>query len=94
MTIQIQLQPDLPADARVIVIPVEKDGLSRITWGDREDTRSLAEGAAAANRFTGEAGTSLELFTGGTDLRHLVLLGVGGGDEPDWEKAGGASTLR
>lgn len=97
MTIQIQFKPSPPADARVLVLPVEKDGLSRVAWGAREGMRAVAEGAAAANRFDGEAGKLVELFAaaeGGGEVRHLVLLGVGSGDEPDWEKAGGALTAR
>ena len=93
MSITIQFQPIVPADAAVAVLPIEKDGLDRANWGAHDALRSLAAGAAAANRFTGEAGTMLELFAG-DPVRHFVLLGVGGGDEPDLEKAGGALTAR
>ncbi len=93
MSITIQFQPTLPADAPVVVLPVEKDGIDRLAWGARDALNTLAQGAAAANRFTGEAGVLLELFAG-DPVRHVVLLGVGGGDEPDWEKAGGALTAR
>lgn len=94
MTIQIQFKPTIPTDAAMVVLPVEKDGLDRLAWGDREGVRALAEGAAAANRFVGEAGALLELFTADGDVRRIVLLGIGSGDEPDWEKAGGAITAR
>ena len=94
MTIQIQFQTAIPADASVVMMPVEKDGLDRIVWGDREGVRKLAEGAASANRFAGEAGALLELFTADGDLRRVVLLGVGNGEESDWETAGGAITAR
>ncbi len=93
VTIQIQFQPTLPADAAVVLLPVEKDGVDRIVWGRHDALRPVAAGAAAANRFTGEAGATLELFAG-DPVRHVVLVGVGGGDEPDWEKAGGALTAR
>ncbi|PAX09103.1 leucyl aminopeptidase [Sphingomonas lenta] len=91
---QIQFQPQLPEDARIVVLPIEKDGLSRTVLSGREAVRAIAEGAAAANRFDGEAGKLVELFVGEGEVRHLVLLGVGSGDEPDWEKAGGALTAR
>ena len=64
-----------------------------MNWDAHDALRALGQGAAAANRFTGEAGALLELFAG-DPVRHIVLLGVGGGDEPDWEKAGGALTAR
>jgi leucyl aminopeptidase len=93
VSITIQFQPTLPADAPVAVLPVEKDGIDRVTWGAYDDLRVLGQGAATANRFMGEAGTLVELFAG-DPVRDIVLLGVGGGDEPDWEKAGGALTAR
>ena len=93
MTISIQFQPELPADAPV-VLPIEKDGFDRVVWRAREGVRPLAEGAGAANRFTGEAGSLIELYTGDHGMRRVVLLGIGVGDEPDWEKAGGALTAR
>ncbi|WP_375426888.1 leucyl aminopeptidase [uncultured Sphingomonas sp.] len=89
----IRFQPTFPDDAAVVILPVEKDGLDRVAWGARDALRPIAKGAAAANRFAGEAGTTLELFVG-DPVRHVVLLGVGGADEPDWEKAGGALTAR
>ncbi|WP_375403503.1 leucyl aminopeptidase [uncultured Sphingomonas sp.] len=89
----IRFQPTLPADAVVMILPVEKDGIDRVEWSAHQTFRALALGAAAADRFTGEAGAMLELYAG-EPVRRLVLLGVGGGDEPDWEKAGGAITAR
>jgi leucyl aminopeptidase len=77
--------------AAILVMPVEKEELARLDLGD---VRSLAEAAAQAARFTGEAGTAVDLFVPGEPVRHRILLGVGGGNESDWAKAGGALTAR
>ncbi|WP_425229643.1 leucyl aminopeptidase [Sphingomonas sp.] len=78
--------------ADVLVLPVEKDALGR---RDLADARAVADAAAAAARFTGEAGSSVDLFAGeAAGVRHRILLGVGGGDEADWAKAGGALTAK
>ena len=78
--------------AGVTALVVEKDGLARAALGD---ARQLTTAAAAATRFTGEAGSIVELFLPtGAETRHLLLLGIGGGAEPDWAKAGGALTAK
>jgi leucyl aminopeptidase len=77
------------------VLPVEKDALAQVVWGDLDAARPLADAGAAAGRFTGEAGSIVELFvTTDAGVRHVVLLGIGSGDEADWAKAGGALTAR
>ena len=77
-----------PDPAGVNVLLIEKDGLSRAALAD---ARPLADAAAAAARFTGEAGSIVELFVpAGDTAHHLLLLGIGSGAEPDWAKAGGA----
>jgi leucyl aminopeptidase len=93
VSIQIKFQPTLPETAGAMILPVGKDGLDRVSWGAHDVLGALASTAATASRFTGEAGSTLELFAG-DPVRHFVLLGTGGGDEPDWEKAGGALTAR
>ena len=89
---------DFVADARdaaLVVLPVEKDALDRVTWGAIDvGGRALAAAAAAAARFDGAAGTFAELFLPGEPVRRLLLLGVGAGGHADWEKAGGALTAR
>ena len=90
---QITFAP-LRSDAAVLVLPVEKDGLARVDWGNLADARPLAQAAAAAQRFDGEAGAIVELFAPGEPVRRVLLLGIGGGDEGDWAKAGGALTAR
>ena len=78
--------------AGVVALPVEKDGLARVALGD---AGPLAEAAAAAARFSGEAGGVVQLFAPGPDgPRQLLLRGGGGGSEPDWAKAGGALTAK
>lgn len=83
-----------PADAAVIALPVEKDGLDRMPAGTLDDaTLALARGAARAGRFEGEAGSIVEIFVGDGASR-VLLLGVGSGSEADYERAGGALTAR
>ncbi|WP_374944025.1 leucyl aminopeptidase [Sphingomonas sp.] len=89
---QIAFRPEAPADAAILVLPVEKDGLARVRWSGI-DAGPQAQAAAAAARFTGDAGAIVELFAGDT-YRQVLLLGVGGGADTDWEKAGGALTAR
>lgn len=93
---QITFAPAVAADAAIVAIPVEKDGLARIGWGAvGGDAPAVAASAAAASRFVGDAGTSIDVFaTVGGAVRHIVLLGVGTGGEADWEKAGGALTAK
>ncbi len=82
-----------PADATLLVLPVAKDRLESAKLA--ADARPLAQAAATAQRFGGEAGAAVELFLpveGG--VRHLLLLGTGDGEGADWAKAGGALTAR
>ena len=82
-------------DAALLVLPVEKDGLTRAGLAAVPGAAALAEAAASAQRFEGEAGSIVELFVPGEGgVRHLLLLGVGAGDEADWAKAGGALTAK
>ncbi len=85
-----------PADATVIALPVEKDGLDRIPAGTLDDaTLALVRGAAKSGRFDGDAGSIAEIFVPGTDsANRVVLLGVGAGGEADYERAGGTLTAR
>lgn len=85
-----------PADAPVLVLPVEKDGVGRMPSGTLDETTlALARGAAKAGRFEGEVGSLAEIFLpGGEEAGRLVLLGVGAGTEADYERAGGALTAR
>ena len=92
---QISFAPGA-ADAALLVLPVEKDGVARIGWGQLgEGAAPVAEAAATAHRFAGEAGTTVELFVpaaGG--VRRVLLLGIGAGADKDWTKAGGALTAK
>jgi leucyl aminopeptidase len=85
-----------PADAAVLALPVEKDGIGRIPAGTLDDaTLALARGAAKAGRFDGEAASIAEIFLpGGEHANRLVLVGVGSGREADSERAGGALAAR
>ncbi|MGN6374604.1 MAG: leucyl aminopeptidase [Sphingomonas sp.] len=80
------------ADAAVLVLPVEKDGLARLSFGDiaEGDSRTVL-GAARETRFEGEAGSIVEAFLpAGDSVRRVLLLGVGAGSEADYERAGGS----
>ncbi|HWK35018.1 leucyl aminopeptidase, partial [Sphingomonas sp.] len=93
---KIRLIDSLPADTSVLVLPVAKDGMvdARFAMLD-DDARRLVIEAAGAARFEGEAGAIAEFFVPGTGpVRRVALLGIGAGNEPDWEKAGGAVTAR
>ncbi|GGB33751.1 putative cytosol aminopeptidase [Sphingomonas metalli] len=90
---QIAFVAAAPATASgALVLPVAKDGLGGVKWGEaRTGAAPLAAAAAAAHRFTGEAGGKVELFVpSGEEPRRIVLLGIGAGAEADWAKAGGA----
>ncbi len=91
---QIDFVSTAAADAAIVAIPVEKDGLARTVWGAL-DGATLATAAAKAARYTGEAGSIVELFVAhGDAVRQVLLVGVGAGGEADWEKAGGALVAR
>ena len=94
MKIQFSAQP--AADAAVLVLPVEKEGLARLSLNDLQDSdRTTVLGAARASRFDGEAGTIVEVFLPGEgDVRRALLVGIGAGGEADYERAGGAVTAR
>jgi leucyl aminopeptidase len=87
---KITFAPAAPA-AALVVLAVEKGEMASAALGD---ARPLAEAAAAAHRFDGEAGAIVELFAPGETVRRILLVGVGGGTEPDWAKAGGAITAK
>ncbi|MES2753651.1 MAG: leucyl aminopeptidase [Pseudomonadota bacterium] len=82
--------------ADVLVLPVEKDGLSRTDYGALDSAaQRLVAGAGRGARFEGEAGAIAEAtIAAGEDVTRVVLLGVGNGSETDYERAGGALTAR
>ena len=92
---KIQFTAERPT-ADALVLPVEKDGLSRVAYGALDDaTQKLIAGGAAAGRFTGEAGTVAEIFVAtGDAVSRVILVGVGAGSEADYERAGGAVTAK
>ena len=92
----IQFAPARPADARIVALPVEKDGLERVGFGSFDAAvGQVAIGAARLTRFDGEAGTVAESFAVvGGEMVRLLLVGIGGGSEVDYERAGGALTAK
>jgi leucyl aminopeptidase len=92
---QIQFAPRA-ADAGVVVLPVEKDGLARLSFGEIADgDQRTILGAARASRFDGEAGAIVETFVAAAgEARRVILIGVGAGAETDYERAGGALVAR
>jgi len=93
---QIEFSPTRAADARVIILPAEKDGLDRVVFnGFDAGIGRIAIGAARMARFEGEAGTIAESFVPtGDAITQLLLIGVGSGSEIDYERAGGAVTAK
>jgi len=85
-----------PTDAAVLVLPVEKDALDRLNSEALDAVGVLlVRSAAAGARFEGEAAAIVELFVPkGEGAVRLLLVGVGAGDEADFERAGGAVTAR
>ncbi|OYY90876.1 MAG: leucyl aminopeptidase [Sphingomonas sp. 28-66-16] len=92
----IQFSPTRPEAATVIALPVEKDGLERLDFGAFDAAaQHIARSAARAGRFDGEAGVVVESFVSrGDRVVQLLLIGVGGGGETDYERAGGALTAK
>ncbi|HEU4960066.1 MAG TPA: leucyl aminopeptidase [Sphingomonas sp.] len=92
---QIRFAPRA-ADAGVLVLPVEKDGLARLAFGDIADTdQKTIVAAARSTRFEGEVGAISETFLPTENgARRVLLLGLGAGGEEDYERAGGALTAR
>ncbi|QDX27882.1 leucyl aminopeptidase [Sphingomonas suaedae] len=93
---QVTFSAARPADAAVLALPVEKDGLDRMPGGTLDDaTLALVRDAARSGRFEGEVGSIAEIFVPGKDgADRVLLLGVGAGGEADYERAGGALTAR
>ncbi|MBN2971932.1 leucyl aminopeptidase [Roseomonas aeriglobus] len=93
---QVIFAATVPADADVLVLPVEKDGLSRARLtGLDAAAQALVHGGASATKFEGEAGTIAEMVVPADGrIRRVALLGVGAGADRDWEKAGGALVAR
>jgi len=99
---QIVFTPAPTAAPALLALPVAKDLAGRGAWpGLAGPHQALADAAARAARFDGEAGAIVELFVAGDaaggasegqsgGATRILLLGVGAGDEPGWEKAGGA----
>ena len=93
---KIQFLDSAPDAAPTVAYLVEKDGMDRAALGALDDpTRALVRGAASAAKFDGAAGAIAEIFTPGVGgVRRVVLVGIGGGGDVEWERAGGALTAR
>ena len=93
---QIHFAPAAAADAAILALPVGKDGVPHIVWGAiGEHAQAVADQATTAARFSGDAGSIVELFVPVDDVvRQVLLVGTGAGSENDWEKAGGAVVAR
>ncbi|MFB0873387.1 MULTISPECIES: leucyl aminopeptidase [unclassified Sphingobium] len=86
----IQFSPTRPAaDTLVFVVP--KGGFDTLPLA----AAPLLAAGANASRFAGETGSSFESFVdeGGRTVR-VLLLGVGGKTDQDYEKAGAALTAK
>ena len=93
---QIDFVTAVPSDPAILALPVGQGPGDGSRWPGLEgEGAMLATVAAAAARFEGEAGATLELFIpDGAQPRRVILLGIGAGADTDWEKAGGALTAK
>jgi leucyl aminopeptidase len=93
---QISFADQFPSNARVLALPVLKQGWAEASLAGLDDAgMRLVRAAASAGGFEGAAGAIAEVFVpAGESGRRVALLGVGEGAEADWEKAGGALTAR
>ena len=95
---EIEFVSQRPAGVDVVAFPVEKDGLDRLaTEGFDDAQRSLMLEAARLARFDGEPGAIAESVVpggAGASATRVLLVGVGAGAEPDFERAGGALSAR
>ncbi|MDR6787969.1 leucyl aminopeptidase [Sphingomonas sp. BE138] len=89
---QIAFAADRPADATVLALAVRNDAA---LTGLVDGADALLAGAAAGQRFAGEAGSVLDVFVPqGDKVQRVLLLGVGAGDDAAFERAGGALAAR
>lgn len=93
---QIAFTSSAPAAPAILALPIGKDAAGRAQWGGLgAGHQALADAAAKAARFDGEAGAIVELFVADDGRAQQVLLvGTGAGDEAGWSKAGGALVAR
>ncbi|WP_426261314.1 leucyl aminopeptidase [Sphingomonas sp. DC1100-1] len=93
---QIAFTSTAPSAPAILALPIDKDAVGRGQWGGLgEGHRAIADAAAKAARFDGEAGAIVELFVADDgQAKQLLLVGVGCGDEAGWSKAGGALVAR
>ncbi|WP_085809692.1 leucyl aminopeptidase [Sphingomonas sp. TZW2008] len=85
-----------PADTAVLALPVAKDGVAALApAGFDEAALATLTAAAAGQRFTGAEGTVAEAYVSANGVaQRVLLLGVGSGDDANFERAGGALTAR
>ena len=93
---QISFASDRPQGGYDLAFPVAKDGVGKLALGGFGDAdNALAQGAAKAARFEGEAGSLAEFFVADSGAaRRVLLVGTGAGSPGDYEKAGGALSAR
>ncbi|MDE0877829.1 MAG: leucyl aminopeptidase [Sphingomonas bacterium] len=93
---QIDFVASVPTAPAILALPVGQGPGDGVRWPGLEgEGAEIATVAAAAARFDGEAGATLDLFIPGDAApRRVILLGIGAGGDGDWEKAGGALTAK
>jgi leucyl aminopeptidase len=86
----------VPSAADVLALPIEKGGVDRASFAGLDAAaQALVIAGANATKFDGEAGSIGEFVVSAEGgVRRIALLGIGGGGDRDWEKAGGALTPR
>lgn len=87
----IRFAANRPQDGALTLL-IDKAGVGQGTLPGLDDAASaLIAAASAGNRFEGEVAALVEQFVGaGAGARRVALVGVGGGSDADFERAGGA----
>ncbi|MEM8696655.1 MAG: leucyl aminopeptidase [Pseudomonadota bacterium] len=87
----------VPEDSSALVLPLGKgESMDIAASGLDGDAAEALVRAAKANRFEGDLGSSVEIFSAsGPDVRRIVVVGTGNGDDTEsFEKAGGAAMAK
>ncbi len=91
----VEFVSGLPGDRDVLVIAVASGGIPGVTARLPEALRATIAGACEQARFDGTAGTLFETYASdGAQVRRVLLVGTGSGDDAGHERAGGALTAR
>jgi leucyl aminopeptidase len=94
--IEVGFSQATPQDGSTIVFPVAKDATSAANLpGLSPENIALVRSAATIARFEGEIGSTSECFISSDGkARRILLVGINGGSDDDFERAGAAVTAK